>query len=135
MLPGGRCPPDPSLGGVAAPQTPLHLGARIRMRISVSRISVSVSAYPYPRIRIHVSVSAYPHIRISADPHPRIRILSTCIISTKIHPCCTLRTPSDIVFDSLFNHGYHPIQPSHKYIYIYVFSIILITRSTRGPPT
>mgnify|MGYP006917972701 CR=1 FL=1 len=25
MLPGGRCPPDPPLGGVAAPQTPLNI--------------------------------------------------------------------------------------------------------------
>ena len=27
-LPGGRCPPDPPRGGVAAPQTPLHLQGR-----------------------------------------------------------------------------------------------------------
>ena len=35
----------------------------------------------------------------------------------KIQPLCTLRTPFDLVFNDIFNHGYHPIQPSHKYMF------------------
>ena len=37
---------------------------------------------------------------------------------TKLQPFCTWRTPSDIVFDALFNHGYHPIQPLNKYVFL-----------------
>ena len=33
------------------------------------------------------------------------------ITLTKIQPFCILRIPFDIVFDALFNRGYHPIQP------------------------
>ena len=36
---------------------------------------------------------------------------NTCIMSTKIEACCTLRRPFDIVVDTLFNRGCHPIQP------------------------
>ena len=96
---------------------------------------VSVSAYPYPRIRIRLSVSAYPypHIRISAYLHPRIRILSTRIISIKIYPLCTLRTPSAIVLNALFNHGYHPIQPLQTYMSLQIRSI-RSTFTNKGSP-
>ena len=33
------------------------------------------------------------------------------IMSTKIQALGSLKTPFDIVFDTLFNRGYHPIQP------------------------
>ena len=35
----------------------------------------------------------------------------TRIKSTKIQALGTLKIPFDIVFDALFNRGYHPIQP------------------------
>ena len=37
------------------------------------------------------------------------------------------RTPSDIDFNALFNHGYHPIQPLR--------TNTLITRAPGGPQT
>ena len=35
---------------------------------------------------------------------------------------CTLRTPFDIVFNALFRHVSHPIQPSHKYIHLFNYA-------------
>ena len=43
---------------------------------------------------------------------------NTCIKSTKIEAFCTLRIPFDIVFNALFNRGYHPIQPLQKYMFL-----------------
>ena len=36
------------------------------------------------------------------------------ITRTEIHPLCILRTPSDIVFNALFNYGSHPKRPPQK---------------------
>ena len=35
-------------------------------------------------------------------------VYNIVITLTSIQPFCTLRTPSDIVFNALFNYGYHP---------------------------
>ena len=51
---------------------------------------------------------------------------NTRIMSTKSQPLCMLRRPFDIVFNALFNCGYHLIQPLRKYM-------ILQTCSQLGP--
>ena len=57
---------------------------------------------------------------------------NTSIMSTKIQPLCTLKTPSDIALYAPFNYGSYP----QRFVFlIYVFTNILITRATRGPQT
>ena len=47
---------------------------------------------------------------------------SIIITLTKIQPFCTLRTPSDIMFDALFNYGYHPKRSLLKYMFLQICS-------------
>ena len=46
------------------------------------------------------------------------------MILTTIQAFCTLRTPFDIVFNALFNHGSNPIQPFQKYIFLQICSYL-----------
>lgn len=43
-------------------------------------------------------------------------------ISIKVQPLCTLETSSDLVFNALFNHGYHSIRPLNKYVFLQICS-------------
>jgi hypothetical protein len=55
---------------------------------------------------------------VCASEYVEVYYHNTLIKSTKIEACCTLRIPFDIVFNALFNRGYHPIQPLQKCMFL-----------------
>ena len=46
------------------------------------------------------------------------------ITLTHIQAFCTLRTPFDIVFNALFNHGSHPKRPFQTYMFLQICSYL-----------
>ena len=55
---------------------------------------------------------------------------NTRIESTKIQTLCTLKISFDIVFDDLFNRGYHPIQPLQN---VRIHNIVITKVKNRSP--
>ena len=76
-FPGRRCPLDSSLGGVAAPQTLVHLGAR-RPPIGTRRPRVTFSVSP----SLHLPLSPLPSLLYSP--------LSYLALLAPRHPLLTL---------------------------------------------